>query len=128
MSSSKVVALACTVALALAVVAPTAHAATPKSSAKASMQPKIGLDEAKATALTKVPNGTIQKYELEREHGRLIYSFDIGVPGKSGIEEVQVSAMTGKVVSQKHETPAQETKETRGEKAEKKAAAKKAGY
>jgi hypothetical protein len=31
---------------------------------------------------------------LEREHGKLIYSFDIRVPGKPGIEEVQVSAIS----------------------------------
>lgn len=128
MQSSKVVRLVCTAALALAVVAPMAHAAgaKAKTSTKASMQPKITEDAARATALARVPNGRIQKFELEREHGKLVYSFDIEVPGKSGIEELQVNAITGKVVSQKHETPAQESKEAQGEKAEKaKADAKK---
>src|ERR1700710_2910136 len=58
---------------------------------------KITLDAARATALAQVPNGTVKSEELEREHGKLIYSFDIVVPGKSGIEEVNVSAVTGKV-------------------------------
>jgi hypothetical protein len=49
--------------------------------------------------------------ELEREKGKLIYSYDIKVTRKSGIEEVSVDAMTGKVLSVEHETPAQERKE-----------------
>jgi uncharacterized iron-regulated membrane protein len=122
MQSSKVVRIVWSAALVLAMGAPIAHAtgsSKSKASAKASMQPKISAEAARATALARVPNGTVQKYELEREHGKLVYSFDIEVPGKSGIEELQVNAITGKVVSQKHETPAQEAKEARGEKAEK---------
>jgi hypothetical protein len=73
---------------------------------------------ARATALAKVPNGKIQSAELEREHGELIYSFDIKVPGKPGIEEVQVDAINGKVVSMVHESPKAERTEAQQEKQE----------
>ena len=79
---------------------------------------KISLAAARAAALAKVPGGKVQSGELEREHGRLIYSFDIAVAGKPGIEEIQVSAITGKVVSKTHETPKGEAREKVLEKAE----------
>src|SRR3954469_13103172 len=46
---------------------------------------KISEVDAAKTALAKVPNGKISSMELERENGKLIYSYDIKVPGKSGI-------------------------------------------
>jgi uncharacterized membrane protein YkoI len=60
-------------------------------------QAKIGADQAQATALQVVP-GTIKDSELETEHGRLIYSFEIKRPGQRGITEVNVSAMDGSIV------------------------------
>src|SRR6185295_11998120 len=81
-------------------------------------QAKISLDAARATALAKVPGGQVRSEELEKEHGKLIYSFDIEVPGKSGVEEVNVSAITGKVLSVHHETPRQEQREKKEEKKE----------
>jgi uncharacterized membrane protein YkoI len=61
-------------------------------------------DSAVKIALARVPGGTISKGELEEEDGRLIYSFDIKVAGKSGEEEVHVDARTGEVVKQEHES------------------------
>jgi uncharacterized membrane protein YkoI len=72
---------------------------------------KVSLDTARATALAKVKNGTVRSEELEKEHGKLIYSFDIVVPGKSGVEEVNVNAVTGKVVNKHHESAASERRE-----------------
>jgi hypothetical protein len=43
--------------------------------------------------------------------GCLVYSFDIRVSGKSGIDEVMVDPGTGKVLSHTHETPRQEAAE-----------------
>ena len=83
--------------------------------AKLAKQAKITLAAARATALAKVPNGEVKSEELEREHGKLIYSFDIQVPGKSGVEEVQVSALNGKVLSTKHESARKEAKEEKKE-------------
>ncbi len=66
---------------------------------------------ATATAQKRIPRGTIQAMELEREKGHLMYSYDFKVPGKTGIDEVNVDAMTGKVLHVAHEGPAQEKKE-----------------
>jgi uncharacterized membrane protein YkoI len=83
---------------------------------------KISEEAASKTAMSRVPKGQIETVELEEEHGKLIYSYDIRVAGKSGIDEVAVSATTGKVVAVSHETPADEKKEAA---ADAKAAAKK---
>ena len=95
------------------VVLTTASFATddPKLVAEA----KIKETEARATALGQVENGTVKSEELEREHGHLIYSYDIEVPGKSGIDEVNVDAMTGKVIARTHEGPKAERKEADAE-------------
>jgi uncharacterized membrane protein YkoI len=81
---------------------------TPALSKSPAATPKITEAEATKTALAAVPRGKVETVELETEHHRLVYSFDIRVPGKSGVEEVQVSAITGKIVSHKHESPAKE--------------------
>jgi uncharacterized membrane protein YkoI len=62
------------------------HVKKTETQAELQSQAKISLETARATALSKVPNGTVKASELEREHGKLIYSFDISVPGKTGIE------------------------------------------
>jgi uncharacterized membrane protein YkoI len=60
-------------------------------------------DSAINIALARVPGGTISAAELEEEDGRLIYSFELKVAGKSGEEEVHVDAKTGEVVKVEHE-------------------------
>lgn len=72
---------------------------------------KVSSDAARTTALARVPGGQVQSGELEEEDGMLIYSFDIGVQGREGIEEIHVDAMTGEVVAQEHESPAMEKAE-----------------
>ena len=74
-------------------------------------QTKITEDAAVATAKKRIPSGTIQALELEKEKGKLIYSFDVKVPGKSGTDEVNVDAVTGKVIGVHHESPEAEKKE-----------------
>lgn len=77
---------------------------------------KIPEATARATALAKVPNGKVKKYELERENGKLLYSYDIATPGKSGIDEVQVDAITGNVIGDVvHESARTERKEAAAE-------------
>ena len=73
---------------------------------------KLSRADAQAIALAKVPGGTVKEGELEKEHGRLIWSFDIATPGTANITEIQVDAQTGEVVSQEIETPAAERKES----------------
>jgi len=72
---------------------------------------KIAEKQARATALARVPNATVKAEELEHEGGRWIYSYDLAVAGKSGIEEVNVDAMTGRIVAVQHEGPKAEAKE-----------------
>jgi uncharacterized membrane protein YkoI len=72
---------------------------------------KITRGEAEQTALKRVPNGTIKEGELEKEKGRLIWSFDIATSGTQVITEIQVDAKSGKVVSKTTETPAKEAHE-----------------
>ena len=79
---------------------------------------KITMDQARETALKRAP-GTVEGSELEREHGKLVYSFDIR-NAKSTLDEVQVSAITGKVVRVEHESKKQEAAEKRKESQEKK--------
>lgn len=77
---------------------------------------KVPGETARATALAKVPGGEVTEASLEEENGRLVYSFDLKVKGQSGIQEVLVDAMTGAVVSEEHETEAQEAAEAAAEK------------
>ncbi len=83
---------------------------------------KISEDAALSTALGAVPNGKVLSVELEREKGQLIYSVDIKAPKKSGVEEIHVSALDGRLLSREHESAKTERKE---EAAEKKEAAQK---
>jgi len=80
---------------------------------------KVTQAEAQATALAQVPNGTVKESELEKEHGKLIWSFDVATPDSKDITEVNVDAMTGQVVSTEHEKPEDEAKEAQGEKKDK---------
>ena len=72
---------------------------------------KVTEQDARTTALAKVPQGTVKSSALEKEHGRLVWSFDIAQPSTQDITEVQVDAKTGRVVSIEKETPAKEAKE-----------------
>src|ERR1035441_2982233 len=49
---------------------------------------KISKETAQQTALAKVPNGTIKEAELEKENGKLQWSFDVTTPGTKDIKEV----------------------------------------
>lgn len=64
---------------------------------------KVTVEAAAAMALAQVPGGEVVAGELEEEDGMLIYSFDIRVDGREGIEEVHVDALSGEVVAQEHE-------------------------
>jgi len=101
----------------------TALAAT----APCSIHPKKGATKEELIAMAKVTQpdaqkaalasfkdpskATVKEAELEAEHGCLVYSFDIEVAGRTGIQEVQVDAGNGKVLSSKHESPKAEAAE-----------------
>lgn len=103
---------------------PAATPATPAPAAFATEAPdslkalaKFSADSAATLALAKVPHGTVQKAELERENGALNWSFDISVPGQQGISEVNVNAVTGAVGTVEHENAASEAREARADSA-----------
>jgi uncharacterized membrane protein YkoI len=84
--------------------------------AKLHAEASISEAQARTTALAAVPGGSVSSSELEKEHGKLIWSFDIAQVGSKNITEVQVDAKTGKIVSTKIETPDTERKEAIAEK------------
>jgi uncharacterized membrane protein YkoI len=122
------IALAAVIALATPAIAAHAQQAKPAHHAKVETQAalekeaKITMADARALATKTVPGAKIQAGEIERENGKLIYSFDMKTAGKTGIDEVNIDAMTGAVIGNQHETPAAERAEA---KADAKAAAKK---
>jgi len=83
---------------------------------------KVTETDAQKTALAGFADfaatATVTDSELEVEHGCLVYSFDIRVAGRKGVEEVLVDAGTGKVLTREHETSSQEAKEAKAEAAE----------
>ena len=85
-----------------------------------SKSPKVTMADARKTALAS-SNGKIKSEELEKEHGKQIYSFDIAMP--DGLHEVNVDAVTGKLIDDKVESAADEANEKAQDKKE--AAAKK---
>ena len=68
---------------------------------------------AKKTALGAVnaSGAAITKGGLEVEDGCLVYSYDIKIPGKNGIEEVIIDAGSGKVLKTEHEGSVKEALE-----------------
>lgn len=96
-----------------AIVVPAAHAQEYKRDVPDSLAKLTKVEEkvAAETAHKRIPKGTIDAVELEREKGKLIYSYELKVPGKSGVTEVNVDAITGKIIGTSHESAADEAKE-----------------
>ena len=111
-------------AAALLAASPLAVQAAQLKGHELASQAKVGLAEARATALKARP-GKIVAAELEKEGGGsgLRYSFDIKSHGKT--YEVGIDAADGKVLENATETAAQERQETGAERAQAKAAADK---
>ena len=112
MPSSKLTTI--TGALIFACCASSAYASTAVP-ANLQSEAKVSEAAARATALAKVPAGTISSAELEKEHGKLIWSFDIAKAGSKNITEIQVDAISGKIISSKEETPLKEADEAAAE-------------
>ena len=90
-----------------ALCAGTAQASDPLKEAR------VAETDARATALARVPGGSVKSHELEKEHGRLIWTFDIATPGAGGMTEVHVDAKSGRVIAVKKESAAEEAAEAR---------------
>ena len=68
---------------------------------------KIPMDRADSIALEAVEGApadkTIHEHELEVEGGVLVYSIEVGVKGKKGVDEILVDAGDGKILKREHE-------------------------
>jgi uncharacterized membrane protein YkoI len=93
---------------------PRQHAKV-ETQAQLEHEAKITMTQARALATRTVPGAKIQAGEIEREGGKLIYSFDMKTQGKSGIDEVNIDAMTGTVIGNQHETPKDERAEAKAD-------------
>ncbi len=111
--------------VALGLFAPAAGAQQPKHTRRQHREEtqeqlrkeaKITEDQARDVAMRRYPRASITSTELERENGRLIYSMELKVPGRSGVQEVNVNAITGKLVNIEHESAKTEKAEERNEK------------
>lgn len=74
----------------------------------------ISRTEAERTAVESLKASSpisVAEGELELEHGCLVYSFDLRVAGREGVEEVIIDAGTGKVLSHRHESAKREAAE-----------------
>src|ERR1039458_5670061 len=78
---------------------------------KLEAQARITRAEAQKIALDRVPGGTIKEGDIEKEKGKLLWSFDIATPGTKDITEVQVDAITGAIIDISKETVADQAKE-----------------
>ena len=76
---------------------------------KLAKQAKLTMEQAREIA-SKKAEGSIEERELEKEHGKLVYSFDIR-NSKGTITEVQVDAKTGEVVNIEEEDAKAKAKE-----------------
>ena len=113
MSASKITFLA---TVSIFVLSSSLALADQATQAKLHAEAKISEAQARTMALAKVPGGSVSSSELEKEHGKLIWSFDIAQVGSKNITEIQVDAKTGKIVSTRIETPDKERKEAIAEK------------
>src|SRR5262245_48137005 len=77
---------------------------------KLQAEAKVSRGEAEKIALIRVPGGTIKEGEIEKEKGKLIWSFDIATLGTQDITEVQVDALSGEVVAVEKERASQQAK------------------
>lgn len=73
------------------------HEEEPGLLAQATIKP----DSAERVALASVPGGQVVKREIENEDGKLVYEFEITVPGGTEKKVVLVDAKTGVVVETK---------------------------
>lgn len=113
-------AIACALSLTLAVAAVPALAAwrcsihPPKTATDAELRSmaKVPRSTAERIALKRVGHGAkISSAEIEAEQGCLIWSFDLKVPRRVGVQEVNIDAGNGRVLAVHHESTGAESSE-----------------
>lgn len=91
-----------------------------KDQTKLEAKAKISKEAATKAALAKIPGGTVKECEIEKEDGKLVWSFDITTPDSKDITEVLVDANSGTVLSVEKETPEDQAKEKADDEAKEK--------
>ena len=71
---------------------------------------KISRVEAEKIALSRLPGGTISQESITEELGRLVWAFNVTMPGTAGNTRLVVDATTGTVVAVDVDHPAGITK------------------
>ena len=67
---------------------------TSEKQAQLQSQAKISRSQAEQIAIARILNGTIKECDIEKKHGKLLWSFDIATPGSQNITEVAVGGET----------------------------------
>ena len=70
---------------------------------------KLTRAQAEKIALERAKGAAVKEAELEKEHGKLVWSFDLDDAGK--VREIQVDARSGAIVEDKIESPKEEKAE-----------------
>lgn len=88
------------------------HVTGRHSDAQLQKMAKISLATAEKTALAAVKapaaDKQVSNHEVEAERGYLVYSIEVTVKGKPGIQEILVDAGNGKVLDRQYESPSAE--------------------
>jgi uncharacterized membrane protein YkoI len=70
--------------------------------------PSVSRAEAESIAIARVAGGIILDGDVEMDRGRLVWSFDIAMPGTRDRTEMQIDATDGEIISMLRVTPADE--------------------
>jgi len=62
-------------------------------------QASVTRSEARTIALSQIQDGKILHTDLRKEHGKIIWFFDVSRPGTKKITAVQVDAKSGNILS-----------------------------
>jgi uncharacterized membrane protein YkoI len=68
-------------------------------------RPTITRERAELAALRLVPGGAIVSGDLERDKNRLVWWFDVSIPGSRNVKAIQIDAHSGAIVSNTIEPP-----------------------
>jgi hypothetical protein len=83
--------------------------ATPQSEDLLQKQAKLTVVQAEKIAGSKVENAKLKYVEIKKQHETVVWSFDFTKPNTKNLDEVQVDANTGTIVSSTTLTPAQQS-------------------
>lgn len=86
-----------TAAITLGTAGTVVAATTNNTSGTTSSSNVIGIERAEAIALQRVPGGTVESIELERDYGKLYYEVDVNRTNSSDVD-VHIDALSGSVV------------------------------